>query len=204
MGVLILSLEVIRSYLKRGIPKVKFTPPWPAKWKVFRVIWVEGYPIDWAAVHPTAYPGSTIPLLYLSAKTYENSFPKFIFSTLSKDFYEILPKLLAGLNFSWIVAFLSSSPIIWFTLNFLISSVFSIFLNWFTLNLAPKAPLEFEDKKSKEIGKIKQSIQENLGGLSTLTSSQDGGSAVKELNKTSPLTSSANSMSRGNRLLLKV
>lgn len=46
IGVLILSLEVINNYLKRGIPKVKFTPPWPAKWKVLRVICVEGSPID--------------------------------------------------------------------------------------------------------------------------------------------------------------
>jgi hypothetical protein len=38
IGVFILALEVISSYLKRGIPKVKFTPPCPAKWKVFNVI----------------------------------------------------------------------------------------------------------------------------------------------------------------------
>jgi len=64
IGVFILSVDVISSYLNLGIPNVKFTPPWPAKWKVFKVICVEGYPIDCAAVHPTAYPGSIIIDLY--------------------------------------------------------------------------------------------------------------------------------------------
>ena len=34
--------------LKRGIPRVTFISPRPAKWNVFRVIWVEGSPIDCA------------------------------------------------------------------------------------------------------------------------------------------------------------
>lgn len=42
MGVLILALEVIKSSLNLGIPRVKLTPPWPAKWNVLRVICVEG------------------------------------------------------------------------------------------------------------------------------------------------------------------
>ena len=57
MGVLILALEVKSNSLRRGIPKVKLTPPWPAKWKVFNVIWVDGSPIDCAPVQPTHSPG---------------------------------------------------------------------------------------------------------------------------------------------------
>ena len=34
--------------------------PLPAKWKVFRVIWVEGSPMDCAASTPTGSPGSTM------------------------------------------------------------------------------------------------------------------------------------------------
>lgn len=41
-----------------GIPRVTFISPLPAKWKVLRVIWVEGSPILWAASSPTASPGS--------------------------------------------------------------------------------------------------------------------------------------------------
>jgi hypothetical protein len=32
--------------LRRGIPRVTFTSPFPAKWKVLRVIWVDGSPMD--------------------------------------------------------------------------------------------------------------------------------------------------------------
>lgn len=38
LGVLGLSVAVIRISLRRGIPRVTFAPPCPAKWKVFRVI----------------------------------------------------------------------------------------------------------------------------------------------------------------------
>ena len=74
IGVLILSLEVISNYLRRGIPNVRLTPPCPAKWKVFKVIWVDGSPIDWAAVHPTASPGSIMSYLYFSEYTSLNYF----------------------------------------------------------------------------------------------------------------------------------
>jgi len=42
IGVFIFALEVNNNYLKRGIPRVKLTPPCPAKWNVFKVICVEG------------------------------------------------------------------------------------------------------------------------------------------------------------------
>ena len=57
IGVFILSVDVISNYLRRGIPKVKLTPPCPAKWKVFNVIYVLGSPIDYAAIDPTPSPG---------------------------------------------------------------------------------------------------------------------------------------------------
>lgn len=53
----------------RGIPKVTFISPLPAKWKVLRVIWVEGSPIDWAARRPTASPGSHSERCHLYCKS---------------------------------------------------------------------------------------------------------------------------------------
>ena len=50
----------MRISLNLGIPRVTFISPLPAKWKVFRVIWVDGSPIDWAARTPTGSPGSAI------------------------------------------------------------------------------------------------------------------------------------------------
>ena len=41
----------------RGMPRVTFAAPCPAKWKVLSVIWVDGSPTDWAASKPTASPG---------------------------------------------------------------------------------------------------------------------------------------------------
>lgn len=38
--------EVIKISFNLGIPKVIFAAPCPAKWKVFRVIYVEGSPTD--------------------------------------------------------------------------------------------------------------------------------------------------------------
>jgi hypothetical protein len=38
LGVLSLSVAVMRISLSLGIPKVTLAPPWPAKWKVFKVI----------------------------------------------------------------------------------------------------------------------------------------------------------------------
>mmetsp|Transcript_45814 Transcript_45814/g.129605 ORF Transcript_45814/g.129605 Transcript_45814/m.129605 type:complete len:293 (+) Transcript_45814:531-1409(+) len=43
--------------LSRGMPRVTFAPPWPARWKVFRVICVLGSPMLCAAMTPTASPG---------------------------------------------------------------------------------------------------------------------------------------------------
>mmetsp|Transcript_9917 Transcript_9917/g.19558 ORF Transcript_9917/g.19558 Transcript_9917/m.19558 type:complete len:244 (-) Transcript_9917:1453-2184(-) len=56
----------------RGIPRVTFAPD-PAKWNVFRVICVEGSPIDWAAIAPTASPGSTKAEENLAATKESNS-----------------------------------------------------------------------------------------------------------------------------------
>ena len=42
---------------RRGIPSVTLASPRPAKWKVLRVICVDGSPTDWPAMHPTASPG---------------------------------------------------------------------------------------------------------------------------------------------------
>ena len=48
---------VIKISFRRGIPRVMFAPPCPAKWNVLRVICVEGSPIDYAAIVPTFSPG---------------------------------------------------------------------------------------------------------------------------------------------------
>lgn len=49
-----------------GIPSVTFISPLPAKWKVLRVICVEGSPMLWAASRPTASPGSHRALCHFS------------------------------------------------------------------------------------------------------------------------------------------
>lgn len=49
-----------------GMPRVTFISPLPAKWKVFRVICVEGSPMLWAASRPTASPGSHSERCHLS------------------------------------------------------------------------------------------------------------------------------------------
>lgn len=56
---------VIRISFSLGIPSVIFAPPWPAKWKVFSVIWVEGSPILYAAIVPTFSPAFTNDFKYL-------------------------------------------------------------------------------------------------------------------------------------------
>mmetsp|Transcript_68255 Transcript_68255/g.156707 ORF Transcript_68255/g.156707 Transcript_68255/m.156707 type:complete len:267 (+) Transcript_68255:1186-1986(+) len=53
------------SSLIRGTPRVMFILETPAKWKVFRVIWVAGSAILWAAMAPTDSPGSTRARQYL-------------------------------------------------------------------------------------------------------------------------------------------
>jgi hypothetical protein len=57
LGVLILTGVVIKISFNLGIPKVTLPAPCPAKWKVFRVIYVEGSPIDYPAIVPTFSPG---------------------------------------------------------------------------------------------------------------------------------------------------
>ena len=44
----------------------------PAKWKVFRVIWVPGSPMLWAQTAPTAVPGSILDLAYFSLQMVRN------------------------------------------------------------------------------------------------------------------------------------
>lgn len=51
-------LEAFMISLMRGTPSVMFMDATPAKWKVFRVIWVPGSPMLWAHRAPTAEPGS--------------------------------------------------------------------------------------------------------------------------------------------------
>ena len=66
VGVLMFMFAVIKIYLSLGMPRVTFTPaPYPARWKVFRVIWVEGSPTDYAATVPTFSPGWIRLLKYL-------------------------------------------------------------------------------------------------------------------------------------------
>lgn len=96
-------LVVINSF-SLGTPSVTFAPPWPAKWKVFNVICVEGSPKDCAAIAPTASPGSTKHLKYYHWYISVNSFLGiFIFlrvsewvlkksSNLSLAFWDITPK----------------------------------------------------------------------------------------------------------------
>ena len=45
IGVLIFAVALIISLI-RGTPSVTFIDATPAKWKVFKVIWVAGSPID--------------------------------------------------------------------------------------------------------------------------------------------------------------
>lgn len=54
----LMFLEALMISLMRGTPSVMFMEATPAKWKVFRVIWVPGSPMLWAQRAPTAEPGS--------------------------------------------------------------------------------------------------------------------------------------------------
>jgi len=56
---------VIRISLRRGIPSVMLAAPWPAKWNVLSVIYVDGSPIDWAAIVPTFSPACATDRIYL-------------------------------------------------------------------------------------------------------------------------------------------
>jgi hypothetical protein len=55
IGVLMSFAALIISLI-RGTPRVTFMVATPAKWKVFRVIWVPGSPIDCAPTAPTVEP----------------------------------------------------------------------------------------------------------------------------------------------------
>jgi hypothetical protein len=55
MGVLIRFAALMISFI-RGTPSVTFMEATPAKWNVFKVIWVPGSPIDWAPTAPTVDP----------------------------------------------------------------------------------------------------------------------------------------------------
>lgn len=57
-----MALEALIISLMRGTPSVMFMEATPAKWKVFRVIWVPGSPMLWAQSAPTAEPGSICAL----------------------------------------------------------------------------------------------------------------------------------------------
>ena len=52
VGVLMFSEDVCSNSLSLGIPRVTLTSPLPAKWKVFRVICVDGSPIDCDVISP--------------------------------------------------------------------------------------------------------------------------------------------------------
>ena len=73
-GVLIFRLATMMISRRRGTPSVTLPAPKPAKWKVLRVIWVDGSPIDWAANTPTASPGSINERKYLSSISARNFF----------------------------------------------------------------------------------------------------------------------------------
>mmetsp|Transcript_9198 Transcript_9198/g.37607 ORF Transcript_9198/g.37607 Transcript_9198/m.37607 type:complete len:358 (+) Transcript_9198:1596-2669(+) len=57
-GVASFFAAAMRSSRRRGIPSVTLASPRPAKWKVLRVICVDGSPTDWPAMQPTASPGA--------------------------------------------------------------------------------------------------------------------------------------------------
>ena len=55
IGVLMFFAPLMISLI-RGTPRVTFILATPAKWKVLRVIWVPGSPMDWAPTAPTVEP----------------------------------------------------------------------------------------------------------------------------------------------------
>ena len=59
IGVLIIFAALMISFM-RGTPSVTFIEATPAKWNVFKVIWVPGSPIDWAPTAPTVDPAVRI------------------------------------------------------------------------------------------------------------------------------------------------
>ena len=53
-----------------GTPSVTFMLATPAKWKVFKVIWVQGSPRDWAVIAPTPSPGYIYVLQSLFSRVF--------------------------------------------------------------------------------------------------------------------------------------
>jgi hypothetical protein len=72
IGVLMKRVALMIS-LRRGTPYVMFIEATPAKWKVLRVIYVLGSPIDYAQMAPTASPGCTTASLYFFQTSWMNS-----------------------------------------------------------------------------------------------------------------------------------
>ncbi len=56
-----------------GTPKVTFIEATPAKWNVFKVIYVPGSPIDYAQIAPTDSPAWIIASLYFFQTNSMNS-----------------------------------------------------------------------------------------------------------------------------------
>ena len=65
-GVLMEAEAVMMISRSLGIPSVTLPAPWPARWKVLSVIWVDGSPTLCAASAPTASPGAAKDRAYLS------------------------------------------------------------------------------------------------------------------------------------------
>lgn len=72
----LMFLEALIISLIRGTPRVMFMDATPAKWKVFRVIWVPGSPMLWAHRAPTAEPGSIWALCKYTLTIRNSSFIK--------------------------------------------------------------------------------------------------------------------------------
>ena len=66
-GVLSVLEAVMSNSRRRGMPRVTFAPPCPAKWNVLRVICVEGSPTDCAASVPTFSPGAASDRTHLAS-----------------------------------------------------------------------------------------------------------------------------------------
>ena len=70
------GMTMLMISFNRGTPNVTFLDDTPAKWKVFRVIWVAGSPIDCAAKAPTISPGvacACMNLLSISPSNHSNA-----------------------------------------------------------------------------------------------------------------------------------
>uniref|UniRef100_A0A6B0UGN7 Putative secreted protein n=1 Tax=Ixodes ricinus TaxID=34613 RepID=A0A6B0UGN7_IXORI len=73
VGVAMLALATMSISRIRGIPRVTFISPLPAKWKVLSVICVDGSPMLWAAKRPTGSPGSQMDFRLRRYTTFRKS-----------------------------------------------------------------------------------------------------------------------------------